>query len=236
MRLWIHFAKENPMRYLSHLDLMRAWQRAIRRARLPVAYSAGFNPHPKMSFASALAVGVTSDAEYLDIELQEDVGDEELTRLQTALPTGLPIMNWRVVPQATPALMSLISVTQWVLPIEGGDVSRMQSHIAEILSALSLPIVRKGKKGTKVVDVRPLILKLTVDHKQQQLAMLLASGGDGGVKPRELLALLNLSTLEYRLHRTALLINCGQCLQPPMAVSLNEKEVSINAEEDCYQL
>ena len=224
------------MRYLSHLDLMRAWQRAIRRARLPVAYSAGFNPHPKMSFASALAVGVTSDAEYLDIEFQADLGDEDIARLRVALPTGLPIINWRVVPQATPALMSLISVAQWVLPLAGSEVSRMQLRVAEILSASSLPIVREGKKGVKTVDVRPFIVKLTVDQNQQQLAMLLASGGDGAVKPRELLALLDLSALEYSLHRTALLINCGQCLQPPMAVSLNEKEVSINAKEDCYQL
>ncbi|MDW7651150.1 MAG: TIGR03936 family radical SAM-associated protein [Bacillota bacterium] len=236
MRIWIQFAKESPLRYLSHLDLMRAWQRALRRAQLPVAYSAGFNPHPRMSFASALAVGVTSEAEYLDIHFTRDLSGEDFDRLESQLPAGLKILAHRTVSEAAPAVMALIGAAVWTLPLAGEDTSVLRKHIEKILLAESLSVIRKGKKGDKSVDVRPLIYNLTVDDDENRLVMVLASGGEGGAKPREILALLDLLPLESRLHRKALLIHRDGCLQSPMAVLLNEKEVSIDAKKDCYQL
>ncbi|MCW3489231.1 TIGR03936 family radical SAM-associated protein [Dethiobacter alkaliphilus] len=235
MRLWIKFTKESPLRFLSHLDLMRAWQRAIRRARLPVAYSAGFNPHPKMSFASALAVGITSEAEYLDIQFTESLGEEQLTALQKALPQGMAMTGWREVQDNAPALMALIRAAEWLVPLPQDGLPQLQQKIEQVLQASELTVTREGKKGVKTVDIRPMIYGLHVDEKER-LVMLLASGGEGGVRPREVLGLLDVPEAEKHLHRTELLVGVKQCLQSPMHVLLNEKEVSVNAKEDCYQL
>ena len=87
VQIRIKYAKTNSGRFLSHLDLMRAWERSIRRSGLPLAFSQGFNPHPKISFGSALSVGVTSNGEYMDMELTEAV---ELTQLKERLTQNLP--------------------------------------------------------------------------------------------------------------------------------------------------
>lgn len=236
MRLWIEFTKESPLRFLSHLDLLRLWQRAIRRARLPVAYSAGFNPHPKISFASALAVGITSAAEYVDIQFAEPLADRDLKGLADALPEGLSLVAWRVVPDAAPALMSLVRAAAWELPVSAEDNHRLQENVRALLAATSLAVEREGKKGIRTVDIRPLIYRLELEEAGQRLHMLLASGGEGGVRPREVLSLLGLDADESRLHRSGLYIAAGDCLQSPMAVLLNLKEVSVNGEKDCYQL
>ena len=223
MRVWIEFTKESPLRFLSHLDLMRAWQRALRRAKLPVAYSAGFNPHPKMSFASALAVGVTSEAEYLDMDFTQDLKQGHFDRLASALPQGLRIRLIRTVPVAAPSLMAMIGAAQWLVPVADEEIAAVKARIGDLLQKDSLTIIRQGKKGAKTVDLRPLIYDLTVDE-EHRLVMLLATGGDGGAKPREVLGLLELSAMENRLHRKALYIHQDSCLQSPMSVLLNEKE------------
>lgn len=235
MRVWIHFVKDAPLRYLSHLDLMRAWQRAIRRARLPVAYSAGFNPHPKMSFASALPVGIISDAEYLDIQFSEPLSDIEFTRLRETIPQGMIMISWRIVPPETPALMSLVFASAWSMPLSRDEQSAAVEPIRLLLAAETLPILRQGKKGNKTVDIRPLLLRLEITDTGE-LFMLLRSGGDGGAKPREVLNLLHLEDGEPRLRKTGLYLKVGNCLQSPTDVGLKEKEVLIDAEKNCYQL
>lgn len=221
MRVWIKFAKESPMRFLSHLDLMRVWQRAIRRAGLPVAYSAGFNPHPKISFASALAVGVTSDGEYLDIQFAELLGGDAFERLSETLPHGLRLLEWRQIPEATPAIMSLVCAAQWELSLQAEESRNLQEALQSLLAASSLPVEREGKKGIKTVDIRPLIYRLEVDEKESCLRMLLASGGESVVRPGEVLKLLRLSACEGRLRRTELYVAAGHCFQEPMAVLFN---------------
>ncbi|MCR3921919.1 MAG: TIGR03936 family radical SAM-associated protein [Firmicutes bacterium] len=234
MRIWIEFAKQQPLRYLSHLDLMRLWQRAIRRAGLPVVYSLGFNPHPKMSFASALPVGVISDAEYLDIQFAKDISEQDLITLQNVLPIGLLISGWRIVPESVPALMALVRAVTWVMPLDEPIVT-VQATIEQLLATTELLVERKGKKGIKTVNIRPFIYKLQVEEETARLLMLLASGGEGGTKPRELLELLQVHP-DSNLRRTETLLEVNAVLQSPMAVLLKEKEVSINAKENHYQL
>jgi len=90
MRLCLKYSLEEEGCFLSHLDLMRLMERAFRRANLPLAFSEGFNPHPRVSFASALAVGVTSEGEYLDVQLRENIPIQEVQkRLNMALPSGI---------------------------------------------------------------------------------------------------------------------------------------------------
>jgi radical SAM-linked protein len=236
MRIWIQFKKESDMRFLSHLDLMRVWQRAVRRVHLPIAYSAGFNPHPKLAFASALAVGITSDAEYLDIVFTRPVTPEELKMLKEALPKGLTVTNLREVPEGAPALMSLVRAARWVVPVNPDGTIALQEKIKKILQASSLPVEREGKKGPKTTDIRPWIYDLHLDEQHAHLHMLLASGGEGGVKPREVMALLDVSVPDTKLHRAELYLGVNDRFQAPMHVLLREKEVSVNAEKDSYQL
>ena len=221
MRVWIKFAKESPMRFLSHLDLMRVWQRAIRRACLPVAYTAGFNRHPKISFASALAVGVTSEGEYLDIQFTERLDGAAFERLAETLPHGLKMLAWRQVPESTPALMSLVCAAQWELPLQVDESRCVQEAVQKLLAASSLTVERESKKGRKTVDIRPLIYSLAVDEKASCLSMLLASGGESVVRPGEVLKLLCLPSVLGRLHRIEVYLASGGSFREPMAVLLN---------------
>ncbi|HZK24253.1 MAG TPA: TIGR03936 family radical SAM-associated protein [Oscillospiraceae bacterium] len=233
MRIWIKFTKEQPLRFLSHLDLMRLWQRAIRRARLPVVYSQGFNPHPKMSFAAALPVGVTSEAEYLDVHFDKEITDVDINSLQSVLPNGLTIYGWRPVPTGTAALMALVGAHKWQTSLE--SVSAVQGRIEQLLQDTELWVERQSKKGVKVVNLRPYIYQLKAAAATNSLEMFLASGSAGGAKPREVLALLELqSHSDVRCTETFLKVN--DFLQSPLAVFLEEKEVSVNAKEDYYQL
>ncbi|NLN06012.1 MAG: DUF2344 domain-containing protein [Firmicutes bacterium] len=233
MRIWIKFAKQDLMRYLSHLDLMRTWQRAVRRAALPLVYSRGFNPHPKLSFASALPVGVASAAEYADIYFAGELSAADMEKLQGALPAGLALLCWRSVPEGIPPLMSLVRAAAWSVPLPAG-VRKTEARVEELLHAPFLPVRRKGKKGEKTVDIRPSVLQLAVDRPGRRLTMLLAAGADGGARPREVLELLALPG--NGLQRDEILLAAGPYLQAPMAVLLKEKEVSLNAEKDYYQL
>jgi radical SAM-linked protein len=188
-----------------------------------------------MSFASALPVGVISDAEYLDIQFNEPLSGTEFARLRETLPQGMTIVSWRLVPPGTPPLMSLVFATAWRLPLSLDELSAAAEHIQLLLAAETLPVLRKGKKGEKTVDIRPLLLRLEITATDE-LFMLLRSGGDGGAKPREVLHLLRLEHGESRLRKTGLYLNVGNCLQSPTHIGLKEKEVLIDAEKNCYQL
>src|SRR5690606_25145749 len=132
------------LRFLSHLDLMRTWQRALRRASLPLVYSQGFNPHPRMAFASALPVGATSLGEYVDIQFAINITDKEMAALQAELPAGLEILQWRVVPKKAPALMSIVKAAEWSVKVP--DDQELPERVQKLLQSASLPIVRRTKR------------------------------------------------------------------------------------------
>ncbi|MBS4022921.1 MAG: TIGR03936 family radical SAM-associated protein [Dethiobacter sp.] len=238
MRTWINFSKELPLCFLSHLDLMRLWQRAIRRSKLPVAYSAGFNPHQKLSFASALPVGVTSSDEYLDIQFTEAVNNDGFKRLADALPSGLSIHGRQDIPDGIPPLMSLIGAASWHVSCGLNEPSELGGAVNSLLSSESLPVEREGKRGKKKLDIRPLVLNLELEKSLSghQLSMLLQTGGDGGARPQEILALLGMAEERLMLHRTALYVRVGARLQRPAYVALIKNEVQIDAKKDYYQL
>jgi radical SAM-linked protein len=237
MRFWINFSKDAPLRFLSHLDLLRLWQRAVRRSKLPVAYSAGFNPHQRISFASALAVGATSGDEYLDILFSEPVTEDGFHRLEQSLPEGMRIIGRRDVQPGVAPLMSLVGAARWQACF-AEDKFFSVNAVGELLAAASLSVEREGKKGKKTVDIRPLLYSLDL-HKEDgryTLSMLLQTGGDGGARPAEILALLGLAQERVTLHREALYIRVGNYLQSPMTVVFVKDEVQIDAKKDYYQL
>ncbi|MBC7261405.1 MAG: DUF2344 domain-containing protein, partial [Chloroflexi bacterium] len=121
-RLRITFGKGEEIKYISHLDLMRAWERALRRARIPLAYSQGFNPRPRLFFASALPVGFTSRAEMLDVVLQQRMGLREFaSRVREQLPAGLELKSLAEVPVALPALSAQVVAAGYEVVVESQD-------------------------------------------------------------------------------------------------------------------
>ncbi|MDR0879542.1 MAG: TIGR03936 family radical SAM-associated protein [Clostridioides sp.] len=156
------FKKEGEMIYISHLDLQRLLQRAFRRAEINLAYSEGFNPHPKMSYGNALALGTESQGEYVDIEIADDItADEFLTRIQKELPEGIEFMKSAEIDARTPSLSSTIDYGEYIFTIElKRPLTKefVKSRVVEFLNRKEIIISKINKKGKKVEqDIRPLI-------------------------------------------------------------------------------
>jgi len=187
MRLVAKFSKEDRVKYISHLDMMRTFQRAIRRATLPVAFTQGFSPHPKMAFASALPVGLSSEGEYLDIIMESDIEPAEFdSRLNSALPSGIKIIQSVKIDPKHPSLMSIIERASYRI-----FMPFIMEKLAECTEAfLSQPYVlvaREKSDSLQYINIRPLIhwVKLSVnDCSGQALDVMFNSGSKSNLKPQ----------------------------------------------------
>ncbi|HET6910144.1 MAG TPA: TIGR03936 family radical SAM-associated protein [Mycobacteriales bacterium] len=157
-RLRIRYAKRGRLRFTSHRDFARAFERALRRAAVPMAYSAGFTPHPKVSYAGAAPTGVASEAEYLEIGLAERREPEHVrTALDDALPPGLDIVE--VVDGQPPSLAERIEASLWRVELRGVTVEDTQRAVVALLAASEAPVTKLTKDGHRIVDARaPLVL------------------------------------------------------------------------------
>jgi len=160
------YAKEGPARYISHLDLLRTFERAIRRAGLPIAFTSGFNPHPKIAFAAPLAVGTAGEAEFADLELAGEVPAPSIQRdLSVTLPEGLRLLEVRRLEEHAPALMSMVERATYRGEARlNNPVSKdvMDRAIEAFLEQPELLIQRKNKAGErKVIDIRPGIFAMS---------------------------------------------------------------------------
>ena len=206
MRIRITFAKTDSMRFTSHLDLHRTWERTFRRARLPLAYSHGFNPHPRLNLASALPLGFTGSQEIIDAWLDKTMPLAEIqSALANAAPPGLQIHAIETVDEQAPALQTLLEASDYTLTLEE-RLPDLDQQMQALLSAESLPRQRRGKD----YDLRPLILELhrlpdSPDGKQRIHARLSAREGATG-RPEEVLAALGADPLSARVNREGLLI------------------------------
>ena len=161
MRVIYRFGKQGRLRFVSHLDLQRYMQRTLNRTGLPVAYSLGFNPHPVMSFASALAMGWESEYEVFDVKLAHIVPVEEaIERMRASLPEEMPIYEARIVEDNHPAMMALVKMAEYrITPSE--HLEELKNGAREFLFSDSVMAIRKTKSGEREVDIRPLCVKLT---------------------------------------------------------------------------
>lgn len=156
MRVRIQFAKTVAMRYTSHLDLHRTWERTLRRSLLPLAYSQGFNPHPKINLASALPLGFTSQCELMDIWLKAEVPvDQIAAALAESCPPGIQIHSIVQIDERAPTLQTLLKASEYEITLPG-PFPGLDKRVQDILEAESLPRQRRGK----LYDLRPLILDL----------------------------------------------------------------------------
>ena len=158
-RLRIHYAKRGRLRFSSHRDFQRAFERALRRARVPMAYSAGFSPHPKVSYAGAAATGVASEAEYLEIALAERVDPGELrTALDTSLPDGLDVLE--VVEAGPGGLVERLTASVYDISLPGVEPAVATAAATAFLAADEVTVERLTKNGIRRFDARAAVVAL----------------------------------------------------------------------------
>ena len=205
-RLRIYFAKRGVLRYTSHLDLARIWERMLRRANVLVIYSQGFNPRPKLQLAAALPLGYTSTCEIVDLWLADEVPssfDELQARLQAVAPEGLEIVSIERVELKGPALQTLTRQATYRIDFRDAMSADALREAAEsVLSAAELPRQRRDK----TYDLRPLILQLEVleDHMPPALMATLSLGNRGTGRPDELLGAMGLEAGQAMVERVAI--------------------------------
>ena len=161
MRALIRFGKQARLRFISHLDLQRFFQRAVTRTGLPIAWTQGFNPHPVMSFGSALALGWTSEYEVIDIKLSAPMGRKRTEdAVRAALPEDLPVLEVRMIDDRHPAPMAQVRMSDYRIIPEGEDAERVLAQVPAFLERESVMAVKKSKSGEKEIDIRPLAIDL----------------------------------------------------------------------------
>ncbi|MBC7324150.1 MAG: DUF2344 domain-containing protein, partial [Moorella sp. (in: Bacteria)] len=201
--------------FLGHLEMLRLWQRALRRAQLPLNLSHGFNPHPRLAFGPALAVGMESLAEYLDVELTAPLDPDVFReRLQAQLPAGLELLLVQPIADGAPALTAIINAASYQAAWqEPPEPATLQQKVDGILSLPALMVKRQGKGGVKVKDIRAGIFRLAA-RPDGSLEMLLECSSQGSVRPEEVLGAMDLDG-PWRLTRTGLFIRRGDALLAP---------------------
>src|SRR3954464_5372500 len=158
-RIRIRYAKRGRLRFTSHRDFARAFERALRRARVPMAYSAGFSPHPKISYVGASPTGLASEAEYLEIGLASRMEPDDLmAELDAALPPGLDLLA--AVEGGTGHLADLIDTSHWVLELPGVPPAEAERAVAEFLAADAVLIEKLTKNGRREIDCRAPVVRL----------------------------------------------------------------------------
>ncbi|MGI6240058.1 MAG: TIGR03936 family radical SAM-associated protein [Christensenellales bacterium] len=201
MRLLIRFGKKARLRFISHLDLQRFFQRALNRADLPVAYSQGFSPHPIMAFSSALALGWTSEYEVLDIRLASPVDlSQAQSAMAGALPSDLPVIEARLVEDSHPAMMPLVKMAEY--SIANSQVTA--DDLSAFLAAETVMAVRKTKTREREINIRPLADEVYLDGSRLFARLMLTE--QDTLKPDLLLsALTGRPIADARIHRVSLL-------------------------------
>ena len=208
MKAIIQFGKQGRLRFISHLDLQRFMQRALRRTGLPVAYSQGFNPHALLSFASALGMGVSSEAELLEVRFAEPVAEQTiLEAMRAALPPEMPVYRVRAVDDRFPSLMATVYCADYRMTLTGEGAKAIADAVPGYLEKAEVMAVRKTKSGEREVDIRPMALLL--EREGDVLSARLMLTEKDTLKPdllvRALAEIAGAEVPEMRIHRRCLL-------------------------------
>ena len=160
-RIRLRYTKRGRLRFTSHRDFQRAFERALRRAEVPMAYSAGFTPHPKVSYANAAPTGVGSEAEYLEIALAAARDPEALRLLlDESLPAGLDVIE--CVEARTPGLAERLEASVWELRLDGVEPERARQAVAAFMAADAVEVQRATKNGVRTFDCRAAVTRFDV--------------------------------------------------------------------------
>lgn len=190
MKVRIKFAKHGAMKFVGHLDCMRYFQKAMRRAEIDIKYSEGFSPHQIMSFAAPLGVGLTSNGEYLDIEVGEtDHSETMIHRLNAVMAEDMEVLSFRRLDDSAKNAMSIVAAADYSLTfreayrsgLTDAAASELLKKLEEFYSQPSIKIIKKTKKSEKEIDIKPMIYDLHIDG--ETIFMRTATGSANNLKP-----------------------------------------------------
>jgi radical SAM-linked protein len=210
MRLRARYTKLGKIRFTSHRDVARMWERALRRTGVPIAMSEGFTPRPRMHFGLALSTGHESLAEYLDLDFVDEVPLDDLPdRFSAALPAGVECVAVAPVAPGLPSLQEAVVASSWQIDALGVAEPAVRDAVERVLASAELPVERERKGKVVSDDIRPAVLALEVtdvtDDRAEGTVRLLAelATQPRGVRPRELLDVVAAELYESRVLRLA---------------------------------
>jgi radical SAM-linked protein len=229
-RLRVTFTRGDEMKYVTHLDMMRFWERALRRAGVPVFYSEGFSPHPQIALAAPLAVGTTSDCELLDVFLEQRLTPRAfIDALSPQLPPAATIVSAQEAGLTLPSLQADIRAAEYEVDAPVPDGFDVDAAVRCLLDAESIPWQHKRDEEMKSYDLRPLVHEIEILRRAQpgaaaipasrattqdadagtasvRLRMLLCNNSTNGAGRPEQVALALGLALPTRIHRTRLML------------------------------
>jgi len=210
-RLRIKFSRGEEIKFISHLDLMRLWQRALNRAGVALAYSEGFNPHPRMSLAAPLALGIISGAELMDVVLTKWSSPHAFTTsVSRQLPQGIAISQVYNTPLAMPSLQSQVRYAEYTVEMETEKgQGEIDSAINNLLEKESLPWQHQRDTGPRHYDLRVLIDNVWLIDRSTgrcKLGMRLRCDSNGSGRPEQVAAALGFEKYPATIHRTRLIL------------------------------
>ena len=207
MKIRIKFRKWGSMKFIGHLDMMRYFQKVMRRADVDIRYSEGFSPHQIMSFAAPLGVGITSDGEYFDIEVHSTKSSEEMIAdMNNTMVDGVEITGYVALPDNAKPAMSIVAAADYLLSYKEGyevplTVEEWKAHVAELFTNQNtFTIIKKTKKSEREVDLKPLVYAFDVIEVDGKPAFYInvSTGSVDNIKPELLLAsMYEKLSLEY---------------------------------------
>lgn len=187
MKLRIKYAKTGRLKFIGHLDVMRYFQKAIRRAGLDVAYSQGFNPHQLITFAAPLGLGVTSEGEYFDGEFHSATTTEDMVnRLNAVMAEDMRVLDVRLLPDKAKTAMAVVSASDYLVSVRSGyymaEIDRLFGRFQDFLEQKQIEIIKKTKKSEQLTDIRGMVLEAHISAAQS-FYMKLATGSIANLKP-----------------------------------------------------
>lgn len=208
-RLRVRYGCDEALKHIGHLDQMQTWERILRRARVAVLYSEGFSPRPRIALAAPLPVGVSSEAEQLDVVLSERMEPDALAAaLRPQLPVGLWVIAVEELPMALPSLQSLVRAAEYEAVVEDGrDAAAWRAAIEGVLARGSIPWEQQRGEKVRRYDLRPLILAIELRELcggRARLWMRLRHDEQGAGRPEQVVKALGASSRPLRLHRLRL--------------------------------
>ena len=211
-RLRIRFSRGEEIKYISHLDIMRLWERALRRARIPLAYSEGFNPRPRISLAAPLSVGVTSEAELMDIFLSKMVSPHWFTgAVSQQLSPGIEILEVFPIAPGIPSLQSQVRYAEYRVQVSTEKESKdIQAAISGLLATEHLPWHHERDTGRRSYDLRTLIDDLWLADwcdSYCTIGMKLRCDNSGSGRPEQVTAALGFAEYPRSVERTRLILS-----------------------------
>lgn len=195
MKVRVKFKKYGPIRFIGHLDVMRYFQKAIRRAELDIAYSAGYSPHQIMSFASPLGVGLESNGEYMDIELNTVTTSQDIMdRLNAVAADGIEVISVKELPEGAGNAMASVAAAGYTIRFREGRAPgfSMKDNLARFLEQEQILITKETKKSTLEVDLKPGIYEFKI-NEDGSIYILVDASSSGNIRPAVLIeAFLNM--------------------------------------------